>query len=684
MNIRQRHELRLLAERGEFSLERIAERYGVTLRSVRYDIDELNNRLYGIIEADAIVVRSKIARLKEGVPRNLLMALSSTGSDDFNNEALSQRERVLIIVSMLCWSDDFVTIQEFADTFGVSRATATRDFAKVYSYCEEHGLAIERSRGKGARVVASEQDRRRMFTQAIRDCRATDSSHVGFDPADYTTWFPQKDLERIAAIVRDAERLYHVTLDDTAFEAMVVHIALSIKRRRQGTKIDAPINIDAFLEDSDAHFEMANYILKRIEEELDVKLPEEERYYIEIHMGARSGEVASALANGNVGVEFACISLIATVSHRVGVDLTHDMNLYNRLLQHISSSIYRKKVGLMLENPLRDELLGSYAEHAAIIKEAVSSSILGELTETTPDEIAYILLHFETSIVNSRKAEVRLPNIVVVCSTGFGTAELLAAEVSRVFDVNLIANIPAHQVSSITSDMGIDLVISTVPLQIDIPYVEVRPLLKNEDIANIRRALNEFGFIVDAEVPKANATAATSSAPHGLTSPATADSAEGLMGASLGDLLLGNVRLDKEAHSWQEAVRVSGEPLVESGAIDSGYIDLVVANITELGPYVVISQGVALPHAAGAGHVHRTAMSCVRLAEPVAFGAADRDPVRFVFMLATVDATSHMRALVHLAELLTTPEFMQTLAETDNVQQLMDFVTDFETKNADR
>lgn len=204
MNIRQRHELRLLAERGEFSLERVAESYGVTLRSIRYDIDELNNRLYSIIESDAIVVRAKTARLKEGVPRNMLMALASTGADDFTTDVLSQRERVLIIVSMLCWSDDFVTIQEFADTFGVSRATATRDFAKVYSYCEEHGLAVERSRGKGARVVASEQDRRRMFTQAIRDCRATGSSHVGFDPADYTTWFPREDLEHIAAIVRDA------------------------------------------------------------------------------------------------------------------------------------------------------------------------------------------------------------------------------------------------------------------------------------------------------------------------------------------------------------------------------------------------------------------------------------------------------------------------------------------------
>lgn len=427
---------------------------------------------------------------------------------------------------------------------------------------------------------------------------------------------------------------------------------------------------------------MANYILKRIEDELGVKLPEEERYYIEVHMGARSGEVASALANGNVGVEFACISLIATVSHRVGIDLTHDMNLYNRLLQHISSSIYRKKVGLMLENPLRDELLGSYAEHAAIIKEAMSASILGELTETTPDEIAYILLHFETSIVNSRKMEVRLPNIVVVCSTGFGTAELLAAEVSRVFDVNLIANIPAHQVSSITADMGIDLVISTVPLHIDIPYVEVRPLLKSGDIANIRLALNEFGFIADADTPKAGAPASPGVS-HSVTA-VSAGTIDGLTGVPLGDLLRGNVRLDKEAHTWQDAVRVSGAPLVDCGAIDEGYIDLVIANITELGPYVVISQGVALPHAAGAGHVRRTAMSCVRLAEPVNFGAADRDPVRFVFMLATLDSTSHMRALVHLAELLTTPEFMQTLAEADDARQLMDFVTDFEAKNNDR
>ena len=85
-----------------------------------------------------------------------------------------------------------------------------------------------------------------------------------------------------------------------------------------------------------------------------------------------------------------CMSTIAEVSRELGVDLTHDTHLYDRLLRHVLGSVYRKQAGLLLENPLRDELLEGYAEHAAIVRRALDDNGLSQLMEMTDDELGML------------------------------------------------------------------------------------------------------------------------------------------------------------------------------------------------------------------------------------------------------------------------------------------------------
>jgi len=54
----------------------------------------------------------------------------------------------------------------------------------------------------------------------------------------------------------------------------------------------------------------------------------------------------------------------------------------------------------------------------------------------------------------------------------------------------------------------------------------------------------------------------------------------------------------QEAENWQEAIRRAGELLVNSGDIETQYIDNMIASVEELGPYVVLTKGFALAHSA--------------------------------------------------------------------------------------
>lgn len=702
VNTRQRHELRLLAERGEFDLEKVAADFGVSVRSIRYDIDDLNVLLLDLSRDDAIVVRQKAAQLQRDVPRRKIMELSFARGRDYNVSPLSTQERVLLSVFTLCWLDDFITVQSLADDYQVSRVTVSRDLQKVREYCEAHGIAFEGNRGKGVRVVADEKTRRRVIAQVLRDYGTTVGLHSGLEVADYLKWFSEQELRSIEDIVREAEAQAGLYLDDVAFEAMVVHIALSIKRSETQMGMPTAPMAAGTLDVGSLQYQMADHIVRQVESVFGVSLPEAEHYYIEVHIGARSSEAAASSTRDAV-IEFMCMSTIAEVSRELGVDLTHDTHLYDRLLRHVLGSVYRKQAGLLLENPLRDELLEGYAEHAAIVRRALDDNGLSQLMEITDDEVTYVLLHFEAALVGDGSERMRHANVVVVCSTGVGTAELLAAELRRSFDVNIIANVPSHRARGLVGDVGIDLVVSTVELDVSVPCVVVRPIPREDDMDRTACALRELGFSGDVDLPPLRDLGAGARKVARILRHNPGRNQEAQLMSELRSLLEkrdwigqersymlsellegGHVVLDAECETWQEAVRASGMPLVATGDITEEYIDAVIANIEEAGPYVVITKHVALPHATNRVGVNETAMSCVRLRTPVEFGSAENDPVKYEFMFATVDATSHLQALMSLVGLLRTQEFLDLLATATHGDEIVSYVREFENKTSEK
>ncbi len=112
------------------------------------------------------------------------------------------------------------------------------------------------------------------------------------------------------------------------------------------------------------------------------------------------------------------------------------------------------------------------------------------------------------------------------------------------------------------------------------------------------------------------------------------------------------IALRGEARDWREAVRLVGDALVRSGAAAPDYAGEMIATVEQLGPYIVIAPGIALAHSRPSPAVLATGLAWVTLAEPVAFGHPDNDPVTLVVGLAARDETAHIDALSVLANLL--------------------------------
>ncbi len=145
-------------------------------------------------------------------------------------------------------------------------------------------------------------------------------------------------------------------------------------------------------------------------------------------------------------------------------------------------------------------------------------------------------------------------------------------------------------------------------------------------------------------------------------------------------LTVDNIELDVIANNWQEAVSASGGILERNNIVEHIYIEEAIKNVEDSGPYIVVTKGVAIPHANSNTGVHKTAISLAKLKSPVCFGNVDNDPVKYVFTLATINANSHLKALKDLVSLLGDNEFFQVIDRAKKPDEIIKYIKNFESE----
>lgn len=115
--------------------------------------------------------------------------------------------------------------------------------------------------------------------------------------------------------------------------------------------------------------------------------------------------------------------------------------------------------------------------------------------------------------------------------------------------------------------------------------------------------------------------------------------------------LLTRKRMQKldSAVDFEEAIRLASQPLLKEKVIEEEYIQAMIDSVYKNGPYIVLKDYFALPHAAAGESVNEMGMSLLILKEPVDLLG---NPIKVFLVLAAVDSTTHLEALSKLSELL--------------------------------
>lgn len=142
---------------------------------------------------------------------------------------------------------------------------------------------------------------------------------------------------------------------------------------------------------------------------------------------------------------------------------------------------------------------------------------------------------------------------------------------------------------------------------------------------------------------------------------------------------MNHIQIDVACKDWREAVICSAQPLLKEGYVTESYVRQMVRNIDEMGSYIVIAQGFALPHELPDMGGKRLGMNLIRLKNPVPFHAASFDPVEFVCCLSTMDKDSHLKAMFHLMNLLSKSDFCENIRKAKSAEELYQIIYEYES-----
>jgi phosphocarrier protein FPr len=133
-----------------------------------------------------------------------------------------------------------------------------------------------------------------------------------------------------------------------------------------------------------------------------------------------------------------------------------------------------------------------------------------------------------------------------------------------------------------------------------------------------------------------------------------------------------NVRVNVQASDKQEAIRMSGEILVEAGYVAPAYVDGMLNREKTMSTY--IGNGVAIPHGEFEDReiIYRTGLSVLQFREGIEW-----EPGELAHLVIGIAATAdeHLGVLSNLAEVLEDPESADKLAQTDDPMVIVERLT---------
>ncbi|WGI36405.1 PTS sugar transporter subunit IIA [Mesomycoplasma lagogenitalium] len=139
------------------------------------------------------------------------------------------------------------------------------------------------------------------------------------------------------------------------------------------------------------------------------------------------------------------------------------------------------------------------------------------------------------------------------------------------------------------------------------------------------------------------------------------------------------ISLNLTAKDWKEAVYLSIRPLIDKKLVEPRYYDAVIESTLNYGPYYIISENLAMPHAQSDAGVLENCFSLVTLKDAVYF-ENDSRPVKILIALGATSADVHTsEALPQIVAVFEDQKTLNSIMNAKTKEEVLEIIekTDF-------
>lgn len=449
------------------SLDYLAESLGVSTRSIRNYIKQINNDLADT--ASLVKEKGKGYKLEVVDEHSFQIFLKE---NRYEVELFdTPKHRIAFIIDRLINSEGAYTLDDLAFEMNIGRTTLVNELKKASVSLETYNLKIHGKQNIGMTISGKELDLRLFILDNIYDVL-------------YKSYPLDED------ILEELLNIFHMhDLESTTQTKLKEFIIIMLDRLLKGHEIDEIQNKHRRLINTQ-DYRIAKGIVKALERQLPIKIPETELLFITIPIAGRRTPTNNRTMT-DITITDDIYNLLEQIVEQLGFNreiINDNEQLFIDLQYHLTFMLNRLLFGLRLKNPLLVDVKRKYPvayKMAEIAGQVIENKFDIKVSE---DELGYLAFYFGVFISKSDDKVKRFQKVAVVCGTGRGTSRLIAIQLERILKQE--TKIELYSDVDVTADIlnNYDLIFSTVKL----PYETTNPLIMINEIFDEDNVKNEI------------------------------------------------------------------------------------------------------------------------------------------------------------------------------------------------
>lgn len=610
-----------------------------------------------------------------------------------NCEKLSLNERLNILKMILYFDESGLKLSDIAGTMEIPKADVRKDLEIMSEELKKDGIKLIYENYKGYKLTGNKGNllvkRLEIIEDIIRELKETGDF---FNSGDSGTWHSEEyfygyikyeNLEITRDFLELIGKELGLEIDEENYNRVFSYILMLINFEELYDNKEELLSRN-FLFHTPEYLAVERILGKLFKENDRKESPKKAKLLLitDLIMGINISGLKDDIFYKWINEEAVAEEITDKISDMINLNLRGDKILITGFIDNLKFSIYRIKNDIQIINSVFKDLILNKDKNIEIVKKAVEETEKEFKINFTEYELAAMAYLVRASIKRTKRNNIK--KVLLICGLGYGSSKILEESLKENYELDIVDVIPYYLADDlIPAYKEVDFILSTIEIHrqfevsYGIPIIKINPVMQKEDFEKLAEygieknktsvSLKKLISIIENNTEIKDRQKLIDSLKNEFEDRIINDIQK--TGYTLKKLLKKeNVKFIDEVENWKEAIFQSGELLVSNKKVTSEYVQEMIELVEKHGPYIVLEEGIAMPHAGISENVLETGISLLVVNEKVSLPEGRNANIFLSF--AAKNKNDNIDIMNDLFELITKYEFIDKISNMKNYSEL--------------